>query len=129
MASSPLLPTIRPSTRVLPDLFDFHAEHNPDLPWAMYAASENTVSSITYLELVKASHRAAYSLGLQELDSTAEREVVLMLIHCDTILYVTMILGIARAGMVVRQPFELPCGSQLDSYDLTAFPSLSSKLA
>ncbi|KAF7798250.1 hypothetical protein EIP86_009467 [Pleurotus ostreatoroseus] len=100
MASSPLLPTIRPSTRVLPDLFDFHAEHNPDLPWAMYAASETTVSSITYLELVKASHRAAYSLGLQELDSTAGREVVLMLIHCDTILYVTMILGIARAGMV-----------------------------
>lgn len=100
MAFLPLLPAVDASTRVLPDLYDFHAEHNPGLPWAVYPASNNTISSISFSEIVRASHLAAHSLRSRDNDTA--RDVVVMLIHCDTILYVTMLLGIARAGMVVR---------------------------
>lgn len=96
----PRLPVVDASTRVLPDLFDFHAEHNPDFPWGVYAASGTTISSISFSEVVRASHLAAHFLGRQE--SIAERNVVVMLLHCDTILYVAMIVGVTRAGMVVR---------------------------
>lgn len=125
MTLSPRIPTIDASTRVLPDLYDFYAEHNPDLPWAVYPASDTTTSSISFSEIVRASHRVAHLLGRREGDGT--RDVVVMLIHCDTILYVTMLLGIARAGMVVRDFRDNILHSLIVIH--LAFPHLSSKLS
>ena len=89
---------------MLPGLADFHALHNPDLPWATFPSSDSTVSSISFLEFSKASHRIAHHLRPHHDGNT--REVVAMLIHCDTILYVAAVLGVARAGLVVRQTFS-----------------------
>lgn len=91
-------PPLDGSTTVLPGLLDFHAEHNPGLPWAVYPSSD-TMSSISFLEYAQATHRVAHILRSN--GSARGRDVVVMLIHCDTLLYVTMLMGIARAGMVV----------------------------
>ena len=100
MPPTPQIPLVTASTRVLPDLLDFHAEKNPELPWAVYPTSDTTTSSISFTELSKATHRIAYSIRPQGPD--AGRDAVIMLLHCDTIMYATMVMSICRAGLVVR---------------------------
>ena len=93
------------SVTVLPGMADFHAQYNPDIPWAVYPSSETNVSSISWKELVKATHRIAHRTR-PYMNGKPSRDVVAMLIQCDTILYVTELIGIARAGLVVS-PFTM----------------------
>ena len=99
MSDGPQYPPLDGSLTVLPGLADFHAEYNPQLPWALFPSGESGVSSISWLEFCKASHRISYLLRPH--GPTETRDVVAVIIHCDTILYVTLLLGIARAGLVV----------------------------
>ncbi|KAF7798255.1 hypothetical protein EIP86_009472 [Pleurotus ostreatoroseus] len=98
MSAKPHFPPLDGSITVLPGLLDFHAEHNPDSPWALYPSSDATATSISFSDVAQATHRVAH--GLRPDGTPGGRDVVVMLIHCDTILYVTMLVGIARAGMV-----------------------------
>ena len=102
MSAKPHFPPLDGSITVLPGLLDFHAEHNPDSPWALYPSSDATATSISFSDVAQATHRVAH--GLRPDGTPGGRDVVVMLIHCDTILYVTMLVGIARAGMVVCIP-------------------------
>ena len=99
----PLLPPLDGSLPTLPALADFHAEHNATLPWLQFP-SKNTpasVISVTYAEMAKASHRVAHILRPGR--SGPERGVVAMLVETDTVLYVGTVLGLMRAGCVVRE--------------------------
>lgn len=100
MSHDPQLPPLDGSVSVLPGLADFHAQHNPQHPWALFPTGDSDVSSISWLEFSKASHRLAY--WLMPHGPAKTRDVVAIIIHCDTILYVTLLLGMARAGLVVR---------------------------
>ena len=98
------------------DFVDFHAEHNPDSPWALYPSSDATATSISFSEVARATHRVAR--GLRPDGPSGGRDVVVMLIHCDTILYVTMLVGIARSGMVVC--YELNSWRPTDTDNFTS---------
>lgn len=80
-------------------LIDFHARNNPDLPWAVFPSPAKNASSISFAELAKASHRIAQYVTSRRDDRA--REVVAMLVHCDTVLYISILVGIIRAGLVV----------------------------
>ncbi|KAJ3557049.1 hypothetical protein NM688_g1689 [Phlebia brevispora] len=96
--SSPLhLPPLDGSLTVLPGFLDFHAEYNPDRPWAVYPWSGD-VGSISFSELAKATHRLAHFLRPDA--SIQSRDIAVVLVNCDTVLYATVLMGIARAGMV-----------------------------
>lgn len=98
---APLSPPLDGSIHVLPGLVDFHATHNADLPWALLASdAESPVSSVSFLEFAHATHRIAHALRPGR--AGAENEVVAILVNCDTILYLALVAGMVRAGLVVR---------------------------
>lgn len=89
------------SLKTLLDIADFHAEHNPDLPWLIFPSLESPheTTSITFKEMVQASHRVAHILRPGR--AGPEREVIALLLNTDTVLYIAIILGLWRAGFVV----------------------------
>lgn len=94
-------PPLDGSIHVLPGLVDFHATHNADLPWAFLASdAESPVSSVSFLEFAHATHRIAHALRPGR--AGPENEVVAILVNCDTILYLALVAGMVRAGLVVR---------------------------
>lgn len=112
------------SITVLPGLADFQAQYNPDRPWAIYPLSDSALSSIPWLEFAKATHRIAH--WLRPYEEGMKREVVGMIIHCDTILYVTLLVAIARAGLVVRT-LSMHCSGRLKLTLFSALPDLPEK--
>ncbi len=42
----------------LPEIYDWHAEHSPDHPLFLYGDPEGPVHTITWVEAVRAIHRA-----------------------------------------------------------------------
>lgn len=57
------------------------------------------IDSVSYFEFAKATHRVAHLArpGRKGKDG----EVAAVLLHCDTIVYITAILGMMRAGFIV----------------------------
>ncbi|KAH8102928.1 hypothetical protein BXZ70DRAFT_927267 [Cristinia sonorae] len=103
MSPKLLLPPLDGSIPVLPGWVDFHAEYNPSSLWAVFPSQGNTeVESITFFEYAQATHRVAHSLRPNR--SGKDGEIVAILIHCDSILYLALIVGMVRAGF---KPFPM----------------------
>ena len=99
--ASQALPPLDGSLTVIPGFVDFHAKHNPEHPWALYPSFEDPSkpAAITFAELANATHRIAHLSRPGR--RGPENAVVGLLIHCDSLLYVAVIQGLMRAGMVV----------------------------
>lgn len=106
MPIAPTTPPLDGSISVLPGLVDFHAEHNPQHPWAMLAhASGGGASPVSFSEYAQATHRIAHVFRPGRAGDGGE--VVAILAHCDTLLYLALIPGLVRAGLVVRPSYTL----------------------
>lgn len=100
MLSSSARPPLDGSIPVLPGFVDFHAEHNPQQPWAVLSAGpELPVDAVPFSEFARATHRVAHRLRPDK--SGPEDEVVAVLVNCDSVLYLALIAGMIRAGLVV----------------------------
>lgn len=104
MSLSPALPPLDGSISVLPGFVDFHAKHNADLPWALLSAGpELPVQSVSFAQYAGATHRVAHLLRPERVGK--DKDVVAILVNCDTIVYLALIAGLVRAGLVVRDFF------------------------
>ncbi|EKM50929.1 uncharacterized protein PHACADRAFT_77473, partial [Phanerochaete carnosa HHB-10118-sp] len=85
----------------LPQLTDFQARNNPSLPWAIFPSRDDPgkTEAVSYAQMARASEIIAHILRPER--RGAEDEVVAFLIHTDSVLYVSVILGAMRAGLVV----------------------------
>lgn len=83
----------------VPELLDFHYEHNPTRPVYVFAQDGRT-TEISYLEFVRACHRLAHILRPGR--SGNERAVIAVVALVDTLIYETIIAGSMKAGLVVR---------------------------
>lgn len=101
-------PPLGGSVTVLPGFVDFHAEHNPNSVWAVFPSLDDPDGKtfITYSELAQASHRVAHAVRPGR--KGPEQEVVAILVNCDTVHYVTLLVGLRRAGIVVRAIIMTP---------------------
>ena len=92
------------SLPTLPDLADFYAKYHYAAPWLMYPSKEKggKPETISYGEMAWASHRVAHIFRPRR--DGPEREVVAVIINADTVLYSAVMLGLMRAGFVVRIP-------------------------
>lgn len=110
------VPPLDGSTTVLPGFVDFQAKYNSSRPWALFpptSASKRTF--FTYGELADATHRIAHTYcpdGVR-----ANGEIMAVIAHPDSILYLALVAGLARAGFVVSTSFEVdfetPCSRGL----------------
>lgn len=96
----PAFPPLDGSISVLPGFADFHAKHNSAREWVRLAPDVDTpAKSLTFAELADATHRVARTFRP---DGTRSKgELIAVLIHCDTVLYLALIIGLVRAGYVV----------------------------
>ncbi|KAF7789161.1 hypothetical protein EIP86_000098 [Pleurotus ostreatoroseus] len=101
--SPPQLPPLDGSIPVLPGFLDFHAANNPDHPWALFpSVLGKGTQAISFSELAAATHRIAHAVRPDR--EGVNGEVIALIIHCDTVLYVATLIGIVRAGFV---PFPM----------------------
>ena len=99
--SSPLFPPLDGSIPALPGFVDFHVKHNPTREWVRLAPDgDSPARSLTFTELADATHRVARAFRPD--GARTQGEVIAILIHCDTVLYLALIIGLVRAGFVVR---------------------------
>ncbi|QRV80473.1 acetyl-CoA synthetase-like protein [Ceratobasidium sp. AG-Ba] len=90
-------------------IVDFHLRYNPQCPWVVLAATEDRPEvAVTYEQLAHAVHRAAHIINPGA--SIPQGTNVGILATADTIVYLTLILGISRAGLV---PFPISPRTQL----------------
>jgi hypothetical protein len=89
MAISIFKPNVPPTdgSVILPDILDFHAEHNPDRTCFMYANSDDLIRP----------NRAG-----------PEYEVVAVIANIDAVLYHAVTMGMFKAGIVVRKRSLFP---------------------
>jgi acyl-CoA synthetase (AMP-forming)/AMP-acid ligase II len=100
MPDHPAFPPLDGSIPVLPGFADFHAEHNPNRPWILYPSEQGTEpGSISFLQFANATHRIAHAFRPNR--ARPGGEVVAVIINCDAILYLAVIVGLVRAGLVV----------------------------
>lgn len=104
MTVFPVQPPLDGSITVFPGFLDFQAQHNSDLPWVIYPSQKSTTGTeaISFAELSAATHRIAHILRPGR--RGPEREVVAVLIHTDSLLYIALLNGMMRAGLVVSHP-------------------------
>lgn len=104
---APLLAPLDGSLSTLVDFVDFHAENNPDLPWLVFpsAASAGELSHISFAAMAKASDQIAHILRPGKCGP--DGQIVAVLLHTDTAIYVAIMLGIIRAGHIVSAHFVL----------------------
>ena len=100
MPDAPVAPPLDGTVSVLSGLVDFHAKHNPQHPWATLAHEDGAgASPVSFAEYAQATHRIAH---LFRPGRTGEDgEVVAILAHCDALLYLALLPGLSRAGIVV----------------------------
>lgn len=110
------------SLPTLPDIADFYAQHNGDRPWLIFPSksSPEDVETITYAEMVRASHRVAHILRPGR--EGPEREVIALLLNTDTVLYVAVVLGLLRAGFVVSCSAHSLYASSLNYANTQPYP-------
>lgn len=95
------LPPLDGSLATLIDFVDFHATHNGGQPWFVYTTDPPTaeVSEISFADMSYASHQIAAALNEEGRDPGGE--VVALLLHTDTVIYIAVLLGLIRAGYTV----------------------------
>jgi len=85
----------------LPETVDFHRKHNPTVPvYVFIEDGASNVTEVTHLEFGRACDRVAHHLRSGR--HGPEREVVAVLALSDSLLYQTVVIGIMRAGFIVR---------------------------
>ena len=97
----PIVPPLDGSITAFPGLADFQSQHNPDSPWVVYPSRDSPTGAktVSYKELCDATHRIAHAVRPER--NGTEQEVVAVIIHTDALLYVTLLIGMIRAGIVV----------------------------
>ena len=97
-----IVPPVDGSLPTLLDFVDFNHQHNADKPFFIFpsAANPTKLTSVSHAEMAEASHRIAHILRPDR--RGPDGEVVGLVLHTDTVLYVAVILGVLRAGLVVR---------------------------
>lgn len=92
------MPALGKSQLNLPDLLDFHLEHNPDFPVFVYAEPVSTrTTEIRMLEYVRAAHR----IGKAIRGDSQPGDVIAIVANIDALVYSALIVGIMKAGLVV----------------------------
>ena len=107
MAFIQKLPPLDGSLNVLPGFVDFHAEHNPFDPWVKFPSRSEAgkVDCLTFQDFAEATHRVAHAM--RPVGTGRNGEVVAIVINCDAILYLALLAGLIRAGLVVRDVFAM----------------------
>lgn len=102
-------PPLDGSLTVVPGFVDFHAQHNPERPWVILAADSKESSStrVSFREYASATHRVAHHVRPGRVG--CDGEVIAVLINCDAVLYLAVIAGVIRAGLVVSRQFCRLC--------------------
>lgn len=101
MPAERLVPPLDGSITVLPGFIDFQGKHNPNKPWVLFPPTgPSTRTSLTYGELSDATHRIAYTYRPDGV--RADGEIMGVIAHPDSVLYLTLVAGLARAGFIVR---------------------------
>ncbi|KAE9406881.1 acetyl-CoA synthetase-like protein [Gymnopus androsaceus JB14] len=96
-----MLPSLGKSSLNLPDLLDFHLEHNPNFPVYVYAEpGSNRTAEIRMLEYIRAAHR----IGKAVRGDSQLGDVIAIVANLDAIVYSALIVGIMKAGLV---PFPM----------------------
>jgi hypothetical protein len=99
---------------ILPETVDFHRKHNPAVPvYVFIEDGASNITQITNLEFGRACDRVAHHLRSGR--RGPEREVVAVLALSDSLLYQTIVVGIMRAGLIVRIYLHLSHCSSLMS--------------
>ena len=105
MAATSAFPPLDGSLNLLPGLLDWQAAHNPDRQWAVFPSpnSPSGTASISFSEYAKASHRVAHAARpVKQVNDGRHGQVVAVLIQTDSLLYLAVLAGLLRAGLVVR---------------------------
>lgn len=98
--SNPLVPPTD-GTVTLPEAFAFHAKHNSDRTlYAFHKDGADELTNVNYFEFLRAADRVAHYIRPGRRGSEAEVMAVVAL--SDTLLYEAVIIGLLRAGVVVR---------------------------
>ena len=102
-----LLAPLDGSLPTIPDIADFYAAYTPDEPWLVFPSKDPSqdIMHISFAEMAQASHRVAHILRPRR--EGPEREVIALLLSTDTVLYVAVLLGLLRAGLVVSHVFQM----------------------
>ncbi|KZT20596.1 acetyl-CoA synthetase-like protein [Neolentinus lepideus HHB14362 ss-1] len=102
MASSLSQWTLPPSdgSIAFAELVDFRLQHNSDHTYAVFPSDDpdGEPTHITHLEWCRAIHRVAHVLRPKP--DMAKREVVGIIVNCDTLMYSTTIMALIRAGLI-----------------------------
>jgi acyl-CoA synthetase (AMP-forming)/AMP-acid ligase II len=104
MAPFAPIPTEISSKLTLPELLDYHAEHNSEFPWAVFpgATPGAETEKVTYLEFARAAQRFARVVCAGDDLPTKRGQVVGVVASTDSLLYVAAVGGLMRAGFTVR---------------------------
>ena len=94
-------------TVLLYDPPDFNLQQNPTLPAFVYSPVQNSITQISFLEYARACHRVAHAVRPNR--AGPEREIVAIIANTDTILYLALIAGMVRAGVVVSTNIYVSC--------------------
>jgi acyl-CoA synthetase (AMP-forming)/AMP-acid ligase II len=88
-------------TVTLPETVDFHRKHNPTVPVYVFIEDEaSNTTNVAHLEFGRACDRVAHYLRPGR--HGPDREVVAVLALSDSLLYQAIVIGIMRAGLIVR---------------------------
>ncbi|KAF8601146.1 acetyl-CoA synthetase-like protein [Ceratobasidium sp. AG-I] len=105
---------VRPPTDgsiTLERIIDFHLDNNPSHPFAvLYDVHSRSQSTITYKQLAHAVHRAAHIINPGA--SIPQGTNIAIFISTDTIMYIALVLGAMRAGLV---PFPISPRAQVQA--------------
>ncbi|EKM52305.1 uncharacterized protein PHACADRAFT_260612 [Phanerochaete carnosa HHB-10118-sp] len=94
-------PPLDGSISVIPGFIDFQAQNNGERPWVVFPAG-TPVESVSYAQYSEATQRVAWALRPD--GTRANGEIVAVIVHCDTILYLALLSGLVRAGFI---PFPM----------------------
>jgi acyl-coenzyme A synthetase/AMP-(fatty) acid ligase len=85
----------------LAELIDYHLEHNPYDTFTVFPGESvgDEPSRISFLEFGRASHRFARAIYPDA--PVKEREVVGIVVNADSLMWITALAGIVRAGATV----------------------------
>jgi acyl-CoA synthetase (AMP-forming)/AMP-acid ligase II len=112
--SNPLVPPTD-GTVTLPEAFAFHAKHNSDRTlYAFHKDGADELTNVNYFEFLRAADRVAHYIRPGRRGSEAEVMAVVAL--SDTLLYEAVIIGLLRAGVVVRA-LNISWRSEFASYN------------
>ncbi|KAJ3773057.1 putative aminoadipate reductase [Lentinula raphanica] len=83
------------------DLLDFNLKNNPDFPLYVYPSADSSgIVEIKMLEFIRAAHR----VGAIVRKNSQPGEVIAIVANVDSLLYIALVIGIVKAGLV---PFPI----------------------